>query len=438
MVQIMYRKNNHANQETALVWSIGVVLAGISGSVAASGFALIEQNASGLGNAYAGGAAVAEDASTIFFNPAGMSRLSGKQIVVAAHVIQPSAKFIDSASVPASPAALHSTLAVPGDAGNWQFVPNGYFTMEINPQMRFGLGVNAPFGLKTEYPAGWVGRFQALKSSMKTVNVNPSLSYRVNENFSIGAGLDYQHITAHLSNALNLGATEGMTTVSGSDSAWGYNFGGLYEISNSTRIGVAYRSSLKYKLSGTALVTNAAGAALPTYPTGVTSGFKTPDTLSVSFFSKLDSHWDVMADVSRTGWNKFSELRLIKNTGALLSVTPENWSNTWRIAVGGNYHYNERWTARGGVAYDQSPVSDAFRTARIPDNSRTWLSVGGQYKPGKNVAFDFGYAHLFLNNASISNNTGAAGTPSTATVGNLVGTYNSSVNILSVQYTHSF
>lgn len=226
--------------------------------------------------------------------------------------------------------------------------------------------------------------------------------------------------------------------VSGNDSAWGYNFGGLYEISSSTRMGVAYRSSLKYKLNGSAVITNAAGAALPTYPVGVTTDVKTPDTLSVSLFSKLDAHWDVMADVSRTGWNKFSELRLIKNTGALLGVTPENWHNTWRIALGGNYHYNERWTARGGVAYDQSPVSDAFRTARIPDNSRTWLSVGGQYKLSKDAAFDFGYAHLFVNNTSISNNTGAAGTPSTATVGNLIGTYNNSVNILSAQYTHSF
>ncbi|WP_239190234.1 OmpP1/FadL family transporter [Candidatus Nitrotoga sp. HW29] len=434
----MCKENNYTSLGTALIWAIGAVLAGVSGSVAASGFALIEQNASGLGNAYAGGAAVAEDASTIFFNPAGMSRLSGKQIVVAAHAIQPSAKFIDSASIPPSPVALHPTSSAPGDAGSWQAVPNGYFTMEINPQMRFGLGVNAPFGMRTEYPAGWVGRFQALESSVRTINVNPSLSYRVNENFSIGAGLNYQHITAYLSNALNLGTTEGMTAVSGNDSAWGYNLGGLYEISSSTRIGVAYRSSLKYKLNGTALITDAAGGALPTYPTGVTANIKTPDTLSVSFFSKLDSHWDVMADISRTSWNKFSELRVVKNTGALLGVAPENWSNTWRAAVGGNYHFNEHWTVRGGVAYDQSPISDAFRTARIPGNDRTWLSVGGQYKPGKDTAFDFGYAHLFLDNASINNNTGAAGTPSTATVGNLVGAYNSSVNILSVQYTHSF
>ncbi|MBL0038012.1 MAG: outer membrane protein transport protein [Nitrosomonadales bacterium] len=177
-----------------------------------------------------------------------MSRLSGKQIVVAAHVIQPSANL--------STLPLSVSCGAPSDiigawrCWHWQVVPNGYFTMEINPQMRFGLGVNAPFGLKTEYPAGWAGRFQALESSVKTVNVNPSLSYRVNENFSIGAGLDYQRITARLSNALNLGATEGMATVSGSDSAWGYNFGGLYEISNNTRIGVAYRSSLKYKLNG--------------------------------------------------------------------------------------------------------------------------------------------------------------------------------------------
>lgn len=421
--------------QTILACSIAAALAALSGTVSASGFALIEQSASGLGNAYAGGAASAEDASTIFFNPAGMSRLNGKQVAVALHAIQPSIKFSDTGS---GVAAGRPLGANPGDAGSLAFVPNVYFAMEMNPRMKFGLGVNAPFGLETEYEAGWIGRFQALKSSIEAINVNPSMSYQLGDSVSVGAGLNYQRVKAELTSAKSFGAGgEGMSTMSGSDEAWGYNLGALFDVGSGGRVGVSYRSSIKYRLSGTMLVTTPAGAVALNQ--AVIADLKTPDTWSLSCFRALNDKWDVMADLSYTGWSSFSELRIIQvSTGAPLQVTPENWNNTWRAAFGVNHHYSEKWTARVGVARDQSPVSDAFRTARIPDNDRTWLTLGGQYKPAKESAVDFGYAHLFVKDSTISNNTGGAGTPSTATVGNLAGNYNNSVDILSVQYTRSF
>jgi long-chain fatty acid transport protein len=418
-----------------LTHSIAVALAALSGTAAASGFALIEQSASGLGNAYAGGAASAEDASTVFFNPAGMSRIPGKQIAVALHAIDLSAKFTDTGSTSATGRPL-GTSGV--NAGNLAFVPNGYFTMEMNPQTRFGLGVNAPFGLKTDYPAGWMGRFQAMKSSIETVNVNPSLSYQMSDTVSVGMGLNYQKINAELTSARSFGgAGEGSTTLTGSDDAWGYNFGMLISTPAGGRIGLAYRSSINYVLSGTVVVLSPAGAVALNTP--ITAALKTPDTISLSYFQALDDKWDVMADISRTGWSSFNELRIIQvSNGSTLQLTPENWSNTWRYSVGATHHYNEKWLARVGIAYDQAGVSDADRTARIPDNNRTWLALGGQYKPDSQSAIDFGYAHLFVKDSTISNNTGAAGTPSTATVGNLVGNYNNSVDILSVQYTRNF
>src|SRR5450759_4709410 len=146
----------------------------MSGSAMASGFALIEQSGSGLGNAFAGGAASAEDASTIFYNPAGMSRLSGKQIVVAGSMIKPSAKFSDTGSTPAALQTANNGNG--GDAGSWSLVPNAYFVMDVNPKTRVGLGINAPFGLQTQYDANWMGRFQAMKSKIQTTNLNPSVS----------------------------------------------------------------------------------------------------------------------------------------------------------------------------------------------------------------------------------------------------------------------
>ena len=415
--------------------SVAGALLMMAGSAAASGFALIEQSGSGLGNAFAGGAASAEDASTIFYNPAGMSRLSGKQLVVAAHAILPSAKFTDTGSVAAGGRPLGGDG---GDAGGWALVPNGYVAMEIDPKMRIGLGVNVPFGLQTEYQNGWMGRFQGLKSSVETLNINPSVSYQATETLALGMGVNYQRIRAGLTSAQSFGpGGEGVSNMAGSDAAWGVNFGALLDLGEGGRVGVAYRSAISYQLSGTLVVTSPAGVAVLNRP--VTANMRMPETLSLSYFRSLGNQWDVMADITRTGWSDFSELRIMDAvSNATRSLTPENWRDTWRVAVGSNYHYNEQWIARMGLAYDQAGVTDAYRTARIPDANRTWLSVGGQYKPTKGTAIDFGYAHLFVNNSTINNNTGAAGTPSTATVGNLIGTYKNSVDILSVQYAYGF
>ncbi|MDE2310222.1 MAG: outer membrane protein transport protein [Betaproteobacteria bacterium] len=416
-------------KQAMLVYSIAGALAAVSGTAAASGFALIEQSASGLGNAYAGGAASAEDASTIFYNPAGMSRLSGKQIAVAVNAIKPSAKFSDTGSALPAPRPLNGNG---GDAGSLGLVPNAYFSMEATPAMHVGLGINAPFGLQTQYDANWIGRFQAIKSKIETINLNPSVSYKLNDAVSIGAGLNYQRITGELTSAVNLVVAEGASSVTGSDAAWGFDLGAMFNVSPQTRVGVAYRSRIKYNISGSVVFTG----GVPAANGPITLAITTPDSFSASAFHQLSDKWDIMGDASWTGWSVLQQLNVVRTTGASILTVQENWRDTWRVSVGANYHYNDQWLARVGIAYDQTPVSDAFRTARIPDGNRTWLSVGGQCKPNKESAVDIGYAHLFVSNASISDLQGA--TAFTPGKGNLVGNYSNSVDILSVQYTHSF
>jgi long-chain fatty acid transport protein len=465
-------------KQTIVSWSVASALLVMSGSAAASGFALIEQSASGLGNAFAGGAAAGEDASTIFYNPAGMSRLNGKQITVVGSMIKPSVKFADNGT--SAGAASQIAGDDGGDAGSWALVPNAYFAMEVNPQTRVGLGINAPFGLQTEYDSTWIGRFQAIKSKIQTVNLNPSVSYDINETVSLGAGLNYQRIKGDLTSAANyaggvygavFGATgsaflagaaavavnaagegEGLTTVSGDDAQWGYNLGLLFKATPQTRIGLAYRSTIKYDLSGSVsfpanrpttatliptlgagfAAAVATGIAAATADGPVNLAIKMPDSFSASVFHQLNDKWDIMADATWTGWSVFQQIQVVRSSGAVLQTVPENWKNTWRVSVGANHHYNEQWTARAGLAYDQTPTSDPFRTARIPDGNRTWLSLGGQYKPNRESAVNFGYAHLFVSDAAISQNQTAAG------AGTLNGTYSDSVDILSVQYAYSF
>ncbi|WP_283744460.1 outer membrane protein transport protein [Sideroxydans sp. CL21] len=421
-----------------IAMSVTSALLAMSGNAEAAAFALIEQS-SGLGNAFAGGAAGAEDATTIFFNPAGMSRLKGNQVTVAGSLIQPSIKFSNTGS---TAAAFQPFGDNGGDAGSLVLVPNTYMVMEVEPALRFGLGINSPFGLQTQYDPTWVGRFQAINSKIRTINLNPSFSYEMNDSVSLGLGLSYQHITGDLSNAVNytalsggLASGEGISSMSGSDSSWGYNFGVLFNVAPDSRIGLSYRSKIKYNLNGSVSFSNVPAvlqgqAALQNG--NVSLPISMPDMLSISGFHQLNDKWDVMADASRTGWSVMQQMVVSRANGSVLQTTPEHWTNTWRFSLGSTYHYNEQWLARVGVAYDQTPVPAAYLTARIPDNNRTWLTFGGQYKVSDTSKVDFGYAHLFVKDTSIANNQTATG------AGDLVGTFSSSINIVTVQYAYNF
>lgn len=421
----------------------------------AGGFALNEMSAAGVGNAHAGGAAAAEDIGTIFYNPAGLMRMSGRQFMVVGSAIDLSAKFQNNGSFTSSGAL---TGGNGGDAGSVAFVPALYYAMDLAPNMRFGIGLQTPFGLKTEYDGNWAGRYQALKSELKSININPTIAYKVNDQLSLGAGVSAQYIDVELSRAIDFGsicagtpalaatcvasgfvpqARDGSVTVEGDDWGFGFNLGALYTLNERIRLGIAYRSKITHKLSGDARFTRPAGlpaplAASPTFSdTGARASVDLPESLSVSGYMDIDPKWSVMGDVTWMRWSRFEELRINFDNGAPASVTPEEFRNTVRVAVAVNYRYNDQWKLRGGIAWDESPVRDEFRTPRIPDNDRTWLAFGAQFKPSRQGTWDFGYAHLFVKDSSINKAEPPVG-------GTLVGDYDSSVNILSVQYRHEF
>lgn len=432
-----------------ILLSISIVLSVfITTQIHAAGFAIIEHSVKGLGNAFAGGSASAEDATTIYFNPAGMSRLEGKQLIVGAHIILPSADFKDRGSTTAGGAAL--TGGDGGDGGVAALVPNLYWTFPINEKMRFGLGVNVPFGLSTEYDSDWQGRYHAIDSLVQTININPSLSFKLNDKASIGFGINVQYMSVELSNAIDLGLITG--GVPGSQSAdaigevdgtsWGlgFNIGFLYQFSEKTRFGVAYRSNIDHTLdggdakfygvnaagSGTLTVVQAGGAGA-FVNTGVEADVTLPESLSLSIFHQMSPKWAIMGDITWTRWSRFEELVIEYDVGTQGdTVTPENWDDSLRIAVGANYKLNDKWLLRFGAALDQTPVPNAtFRTPRIPGDNRKWLTFGASYKGSKKVSFDFGFAHLFVNDTKINNTTSLGHT--------LTGEYSADVNILSFQ-----
>lgn len=395
----------------------------------AAGFALAEQSASGLGNSFAGASAIAEDASTVYANPAGMTYIEGMQAAGVLHLISPNVEFNNQGSVAGTARPLGGEG---GDAGDLAFVPNFYFTMPLNEQVKFGLGVNAPFGLKTEYDKNWLGRFQGIKSELKTININPSLAFKVNDQLSLGFGVSAMWAQAELTSAVNLGASERSSTVKGDDWGFGYNLGAIYQLSSDTRIGVSYRSKVDQKLKGDVKFSVSNG---PTPNGDVSADVTLPETLSVSAFSRLNSTWDVMADATWTRWSQFEELAIFRDSGALLTRTVENWDNTMRYSVAVNYHYSDTVKLRAGLAYDEGPVSDEFRTTRIPDNDRKWLSLGAGWQVTPSTKLDVGYAHLFISDTKIDDNQTAA-VPLGR--GRVRGEYDGSVDILSMQVTHNF
>ncbi len=435
-----------------------------AGNVQASGFALVEQSIKQVGNAVSGGAASAEDASTIFFNPAGMTRLNGSQIATGVHYIIPSADFSGSATTNAAFGALGGAIGGGdgGDAGGGTLVPTFFYAHKLNDQVMLGLGVSAPFGLSTEYDDGWVGRYHATTSELETININPSIAYKVNNNLSLGAGINIMRAGAELANAVDYSAacvgalgvggcigsglitvgntaTDGDVTIKGSDWGYGFNLGLMYEFNPNTRVGVAYRSQVKQKLTGDADFTAPAGVAVPAAlaavlaDTDATAEVTLPASLSVSLTTKVAPKWELMADVTWTDWSQFDEL-VIKYDNPLKAdtVQPENWEDSYKFSIGFNYYHNAQWTWRGGIAYDQTPIPGSTdRTPRIPGNDRTWLAGGFSYKVSPAVTLDLSVAHLFVDDTKINATDSSFGHV-------LTGSYDADVNIISAGLVYQF
>jgi long-chain fatty acid transport protein len=422
----------------------------------AVGFGLEQQSASNAGYAFAG-SATAEDASAMFWNPASLSLIPGRQGVVGINAIYGRARFTDQGTVsPAGPAFPPTGGSGSNPVGlNW--LPNAYFVTDLTSSIKGGIGINSPFGLRTEYDRDWIGRYHAVDSVLKTVNINPAVAWKVNPSMSIGAGVNFQYFDVRTSTAIDFGTAcfaspfgpaacagagilpqsrDGLIEIKGDSWGVGWNIGASVDLTPQARVGIAYRSSIKHEVKGEATFTN------PTLPapfsaltasatdTGARSTIKTPDSLSTGLALRLERDLTLVADVSWTGWQKFRELRVRFDNGASDAVTPENWRNTFRFAVGVGYLVNQQLKIRAGVAYEQSAIPDEFRTPRVPDNDHTILAAGLNYKLSPSSSVDVAYHHGFVKRAPV--NTTAAG------AGALVGNYEVSADVVSVQYNHGF
>ncbi len=433
--------------------ALGLVALGAT-EARASGFQIAEQSARGLGRAFAGGAAVATDPSTIFFNPAGMTRLEGTQISGTLSFIFPSAEWSDRGSRDAFGTPLSGGNGA--DGGSNAIVPVFYGMYTIDDQWTVGLAVNVPFGLATDWAGGWKGRYQALESDIKTINVQPSVAYKIDDQWSVGGGVDFQYMDVRLTQAVDYGtvavaalgpapaaalglspqANDGRGIVEGDDTSWGFNVGALYELDERTRFGVHYRSKIEHNLDGDgkfvipekAKPLQGSGAFVDS---GISADITLPETINLSGLHQIDDKWTVMGDIQWTRWSRVQEIVIdYDNPAQPESSLNLKWNDTWKLAAGADYEYSDVLTLRFGMAYDQDPTSRETRSPRLPTHDRIWLSVGFTYQLEENMWMDFGYTHIWVKDGKV-NQTGSFGEQ-------VVGQSSNSVDIFAIGGTLKF
>jgi long-chain fatty acid transport protein len=425
----------------ALAAGIALALAGTSWG---SGFQVRENSAAALGNAFAGAAASTEDLSIIANNPAGMTGLSGNQVSGDLSIIVPSTVF-SGAGFTAAGQPISGGNG--GDAGSARPVPAAYAFYDLSADLKLGLAVTAPFGLKTQYNSDWVGRYQAIMSDIETININPNVAYRVFDWLSVGGGPTIQHTHTELTNAINsttivhlanpllpagLTLPDGLASVAGNDWSVGYNLGVFAEVSPTTHVGASYRSQVSDRIDGIASFSVPAPlAASPQFQnTPITADLKTPDIVSLAASQQISPEITLLTEVQWTNWSVVKTLRIQRPDGSAVSDQPEQWHGSWFGSVGATWRPDANWSLRGGFAFDQSPVPDQFRTARLPDSDRYWLTVGFGYEWTQNIRLNAAYAHIFMAGPSINELS--------PTGDLLAGQYSNHIDIVSLSATVRF
>ena len=390
---------------------LAVAITATSSHGFASGFALNEQSISGMGTSFAGRSSSADDASTVFGNPAGMARLKRDEVYVGAAAIRAKSD-IDHVSASSPAGAISGSND--GDMVPTTGVPMGYYVKPLDEKVAFGIGIYVPFGLMTDYESNFQGRYYADKSYVRVITVQPTLSYRFNDKLSVGFGPTFNHIEGELTSSLFTPLGDGKVKVKGDDVAVGFNAGVLYEFTPQTRAGLTYHSRVKYKLEGDTRVEASPLAGIAgKYDANL--DLTTPESVDMSITHDLTDALTLHVGSTWTRWSRFKEIRVENDSATLPAnlatiVEEQNWHDTWAHAVGLSYKVNPQWTLRTGVAIDQSPTNNVDRSPRVPSGDRTIFSVGAGWSPNQDMTIDVAYSYLQEESVDVNHASATRGT----------------------------
>ena len=474
-------------QTASTIARLTLLAVGVAGALAAAdanaaAFQLKENSAKGLGRAFAGSTSAEGDASVVATNPASMRLLDGTQFQGDVSAISFGAKFRGEGKY-ANGAPISGGNG--GDAGMIAPVPAAYFHLPFgeNNNMHFGASLTVPFGFKTEYDTDWVGRYNGVKTDLKAIDLGVAFSYDINPYLSFGVGVFAERLNVDLTSAVDAGtainasaqqrasaavlaaggtpaqaaaaarqaavqaaqlgfspgSADGYLRIKGDEVSMGYTLGMTVSPVEGTNIAFSYRSEVKHKITdGKAdfTMTPAAAQFLASAAPGTfidSNGRATitlPASATVSVSHRVNDQWKIMADVSRTAWSKFDQVTVDYDSNQPDSVLPFNYRDTTFASIGTEFRMNDQLTLRGGLAYDQTPTTDAHRDVRVPDTTRKWLSLGLTYAASEKMEYSVGYTHLFTKDPNIT---------STSATGNTVtGKYKVSGDVLAASMQYKF
>ncbi|MHC4573315.1 MAG: OmpP1/FadL family transporter [Planctomycetota bacterium] len=372
-------------------WSILLVVA-LAGPIWAGGLLLNEFGTPSMGAAGAGAQAEAWDASTAFHNPAGMTRVQGRELMLTGGLIWSRVKFDVDFVLPVIGGGSG------GDAGGCAPLGGLFYTHSLSERLKFGLSLFSISGAVLDYDDDWAGRFLVQDVSIITATINPSLAYKVNDKLSIAAGFGASYGDLEFDVALPGPPTPlpgpGTATLDGDDWAYGYNFGALYELSEQTRLGVVYWSEVEFEFSGD----------LEVKPAGVSVGADTDLPLAQwikgGIYHQLNDKWAVVSTIGWEDWSTMDDLLISTESGG--ASLPRNWRDTWHYAGGVHYRPVEKWLLRAGVAYDTNPVDSDDRTPDMPIDRQVRYAVGLQYEYSKTFSVGASFEYADFGDAKIN------------------------------------
>ncbi|HHT0592327.1 TPA: OmpP1/FadL family transporter [Legionella anisa] len=453
-------KNMHKPLRTLVSAAVISVLA--AGGVHAAGFSLYGEGAGyTVGNYAAGSAAEAADASTGWYNPAGLALIREQQVVFSGVGIFPTMKLDGTSTFTTrtGPASVQYIQDFNGVDGSYNgFVPSFHYARPLGERTTFALSVTSPFGLSTDWAPDSPVRYSATYTEILTMNVSPELGTRLTEHFALGAGLDIQWSRAKFNQMIGaptlfqiIGDDPALVDTLSYNKAKSYGVGfhvgvmGIFN-DNHTRIGLNYQSRIRHVFYGHSRLTgilannnfNLIFPVLPPSTTRINNELfsdpqEFPDVLTLSAYQDINEKLALLGSVVYTGWGVFERIQLnnvaVPNIGPPLlfnvtqaninSAVPQNYQDSWRVALGANYRVNPKLMLRIGGGYDQTPTNDIDRNIRLPDIDRWAIAVGAHYQWRPTIGVDVGYTHLF-----------AGGKPDVNSVQPLsqTSTYNVSVN----------
>lgn len=416
----------------------------LSADALAGAFQLWEQDGASVGNYHAGRAAIAEDVSTAYYNPAGLVRIHHQQLVVSGDPILTDIKFRGTVQVDTlTPRPLPATA----QGGGFNIVPSFHYAAPLCDNLVLGLSVVSPFGLKTDYGNATDARYSATLTSATVIDLSPSFGFALTDQFSLGLGLDFERLYGYF----NLVATafdeleNTQARNKGSSNAIGAHAGALYQFSPVTRLGMSYHSKLVHHVGGNSTFEGPLaneGMGGRQFSPQFRLNFILPATTTLSVFHALNPCWEIMGTLIYSQWNVVQDLTLKnlagiehgESTNTIIVTIPQHLRNTWNIAVGANYHLNDQIMLRTGGGFDQSPVKNKYRNLQLPDSNRIALAIGGQYQATNDLSIDLGWSHIFAMNTRINHFAQKVGDQTTTTNGSL----RANADVYALQFKYNF